>query len=59
MQKKKITTKDQSRQFAIDWQAWQATQALSHQDLADWQAYFADLAARFDLADEFKENGIV
>lgn len=59
MQKITITTKDQACQFAIDWQNWQADQSLSYQELADWLAYFEELAARFDLQGEFKENGII
>jgi hypothetical protein len=59
MQKKEITTQDEARQFAIDWQNWQATQSLSYQELADWQTYFEALAVKFNLTDEFIENGII
>ena len=47
MQKINITTQDAARQFAIDWQIWQADQSLSYQELADWQAYFITLVDKF------------
>lgn len=52
-------TQDEARQLAIDWQVWQAEQSLSYGEYAEWGAYFRDLAERFDLVDEFKENGII
>ena len=54
-----ITTQDEARQFAIDWQNWQGEQLLSYGELAEWQDQFATLAKEFDLVDEFKENGII
>lgn len=54
-----ITTPQQARQLAIDWQNWQSEQALSYGELADYQAYFTKLAELFNLTDEFKENGII
>jgi len=59
MTKDKINTEDQARQKAIDWQQWQTDQSLSYQEVADWQDYFYVLAEKFDLTDEFKENGII
>jgi hypothetical protein len=32
---------------------------LSYGELAEWQAYFSELADKFDLVEEFKENGII
>lgn len=55
----KIETQDQAREFAIDWQTWQAEQSLSYGEMAEWAAFFEELAERFDLTDEFKENGII
>lgn len=52
-----VTTEDQARNLAIDWQA--IDYDWSYGELADWQAYFEELAERFDLTDEFKENGII
>lgn len=59
MKKPIITTEEQARDFATDWQRWQAEESLSYGELADWQAYFEELATRFDLTEEFKENGII
>lgn len=55
----KIETQDQAREFAIDWQNWQAEQSLYMSELVEWTAFFEELAERFDLTDEFKENGII
>lgn len=55
----KITTADEARQFAIDWQTWQADQSLSYGELAEWQGVFSSLAHKFGLEEEFKENGII
>jgi hypothetical protein len=54
-----IKTPDEARQAAIDWQVWAADQSLSYGELAEWQAYFRTLARKFDLRDEFEENGII
>lgn len=54
-----ITTQGDARQFAIDWQVWQAEQSLSYSELAEWNDIFQSLAEHFDLVDEFKENGII
>lgn len=52
-------TKDEARQYAIDWQNWQAEHSMSYGELADWQGVFSTLADKFDLVEEFKENGII
>lgn len=49
----------EARQFAIDWQACASEQNLSYDDLAKWQDYFSQLGERFNLTDEYKENGII
>ena len=54
-----IKTEDEARQYAIDWQNWQAEQSLSYAEIAVWQSIFTDLADKFDLRDEFAENGII
>lgn len=56
---KTITTADQARQYAIDWQAWASNQSLSWGELAEWSAHFEILAEKFDLLQEFKENAII
>ena len=57
--KKHIKTADDARQFAIDWQHWQATQSLYMSELVDWQHCFLNLAEKFDLYVEFENNGII
>lgn len=54
-----IKSEDEARQIAIDWQSWQSEQHLSYGELAEWQEYFEELAAKFDLTEEFKENAIL
>lgn len=62
MNKSKILqakTAEEARQYAIDWQTWQSEQSLSYGELDEWQAVFNELAVKFDLTEEFKENGII
>lgn len=54
-----IVTQEQARDLAVQWQDWQSTQSLSYGEVARWQELFEQLAAAFDLRDEFKENGII
>lgn len=54
-----ITTADEARQYAIEWQASQSKGNISYSELAEWQAIFETLADKFDLTEEFKENGII
>jgi len=53
------TTQEDARQFAIEWQHWASDQNLSYGELAEWGAYFEMIGERFDLLEEFKENGII
>lgn len=55
----KIFSKDEARQYAIDWQNWSAEESLSYGELAEWQAIFMILARRYNLVEEFTENGII
>lgn len=50
---------DEARAYAIEWQSWQADQSMTWGEVAEWAAVFTDLADRFDLRDEFTENGII
>lgn len=62
MQKKAIEdveTAEEAQQLAIDWQQWAGEQSLSYGELSEWQGFFETLAKKFDLTDEFKENGII
>lgn len=54
-----IKTAGEARDMAIEWQDWQSEQSLSWGELASWQAFFRTLARKFDLRDEFEENGII
>lgn len=54
-----IADKEEARQIAIDWQNWQGEEPLSYGELAEYQEYFTTLAKKFDLEEEFKENGII
>ena len=52
-------TKDEARQYAIDWQNWQATQSMSYGELAQWQDHFTTIAKEYNLSEEFTENDII
>jgi hypothetical protein len=54
-----VTTEDAARSIAIDWQEWQSNQQLSYGELGFYAHYFEQLADKFNLTDEFKENGIL
>jgi len=58
-EKREVTTQDEARQYAIEWQHWAGEQSLSYGELAEWGAIFEELAERFDLVEEFKENCII
>ena len=52
----KVKTTAKARELAVDWQIWQAEQALSYSELAEYADYFTKLADKFNLTEEFKEN---
>ena len=55
-----IKTKEDARQYAIEWQQWASDQNLSYGELLEWQSYFTELAERFpELTEEFSSNGII
>jgi hypothetical protein len=54
-----ITTQEQARKQAIEWQNDFANHNYSMAELVNYQAYFTKLAHKFDLVDEFTENGII
>lgn len=54
-----VTSADQARQLAIDWQIWASEQDLSYGELADAEDYFRKLGRDFYLTAEFSENGII
>lgn len=59
MQKQSPKTREEARQYAIDWQTWASEQNLSYGELAEWSAHFREIAECFDLVEEFEENGII
>lgn len=59
MDKKQPTTRAEAREIAIEWQGWQAQQALSYGELVEWHEYFMLIGGKFGLTDEFIENGIL
>ena len=59
-----IRSVDEARNIAIDWSHCVGDPdeegfGISLGELIEWQAFFTDLADRFDLYDEFRENGII
>ena len=66
MEKQTPKTKEEARQYAIDFQFWASEQneigkesTLYTSDLVEWQAEFERIGEEFDLIEEFKENGII
>lgn len=51
--------KSAAREAAFTWQHEFDETTMSWGELADWQAWFTELGERFDLTDEFTENGII
>lgn len=55
-----VTTAEQAREIAIDWQHNTASEPpMFYSELAEYGAYFQELADQFELVEEFKENGII
>ena len=54
-----IKTKEEAQQTAIDFQSWVSQQNLSYLEISNFQSYFETLAKKFNLMEEFKENGII
>ena len=59
LRKLNIKTKEEARQYAIDWQVWQSERSMSYGQIAEWTYYFLKLAKRFNLTSEFLQNGII
>lgn len=49
----------EAQDFAIEYQNWASNQDLSYGELVYYTNYFEELGKRFNLTDEFKENGIL
>lgn len=52
-------TVEEATQYAIDYQSWASEQELSYSELAEWSNLFVALAEKFNLTEEFLENGII
>ncbi len=59
MEKRVVKTKEEAKQYAIDWQNWVSEQNLSYGEMMVWQTIFEKVANEFDLREEFEENGII
>jgi len=59
MEKQTPTTKQEVRAYAIEYQNWASDQNLSYEEISKWHVIFRELADRFNLRDEFEENGII
>jgi len=53
-----VTDQDQARNIAIDWSN-NTNEGTSWGELAEAQAYFEELATKFNLKEEFIENAII
>lgn len=54
-----IKTAAQAEDLAQRWQQWFGEADHYMSELADWGAFFTELADKFDLTETFKENGII
>ena len=50
---------DEARDKAIKFSNWEPDTPLSMSEVAEWTSHFEALGERWDLTDEFKENGII
>jgi len=54
-----IKTKAQARQYGIDYQKWASEQDLSYGEVIHFTNKLSKIAEKFDLVEEFQENGII
>jgi hypothetical protein len=54
-----IKTKEQARQYGIDYQKWASERSIGYGELLFIQNKLTTLAKKFGLVKEFKENGII
>lgn len=59
MKLRTITSRSDAVDFAIEWQNWQAGQIMSIGEIIAWQRVFNLIADKYELRDEFIENGIL
>lgn len=58
-QANRITTQCDAIEFAQNWQSWSSEQSLSYGELAHYQGFIAELGEKYELTEEFKENGLI
>jgi hypothetical protein len=56
---KTLKTKEDARQYAIDYQKWTSKKSLSYSEVAQYQCLLETIGRKFNLLREFKENGIL
>jgi len=54
-----IKTEEEAREIAVNFQSWVSEESLSYGELAGYSGFFEELAEKFNLTEEFKENGII
>ena len=54
-----IKTEEEAREEAINFQRWVSEQSLSYSEIAEFSGFFETLGKKFNLTEEFKENGII
>jgi hypothetical protein len=54
-----VTTKEEARELAKNWQIYAGEASLSYGELSEYQGYFDTLGKKFGLTREFKENGVI
>jgi len=56
-----IKTRDKAIEYAIEWQRKfaESDMGTDWKELCDWTEKFTALAEKFDLTEEFEENGIL
>jgi len=54
-----IKTTEEAREYAQEWQLWTGEQNLSYGELAFWSDYFMEQGKKYNLTEEFRENGII
>lgn len=59
MEKRIVRSKDEARQYAIDWQMWASEAPLYLTELVDWYDEFTKIGKRWGLLREFREEGIL
>lgn len=59
MKKIAVISREEAREQAIDFMNWQSAESMSYEEILEWQNYFYHIAKKYDLEDEFYENGVI